>query len=393
MALGPNNFNLTISLDSLFVFQGDDIDDAFDSASEPYLWVFMIKIDGEGLRQQNNQLLGSPVLFLSPGSHGNIGGSIERGTRRLPAAVGQWETSLRPIPISVAGQQLTEIPGTILCAGVLLEENLTPNSAMEAAHQSTINLIKNTLNTTIASLGLAGFAADTAAEVALSGGALSLAAAAQIVLQRRLKPIQDLFAVAAPANAALTVLQNLNVGGFLGSAIDRDKPMGTFFQSFSQKDLAATIESWPGLPHGQRIDINQKMFNMPEWAFTLHGSAWAHHKFVRRGMPATRRLRVMRTSKRHQGNEIHITGIGGVDGDFAWGMNREEAARAILDGSRQFFVVGSNGRSVDVGAFQGGFDQSAHPWHFLQTPADGDPSNNLQNLPDGGGSLSDEVWY
>src|SRR5215813_8453563 len=155
MALGPNNFNLTIALESLFVFQGDDIDDVFDSDSEPYLWVFMIKIDGEGLRQQGNQLVGNPTFFFGPGSHGNIGGSIEHGSRALPASVGRWNTSLKPIPISILGQTLTEIPGTILCAGVLLEENLTPNSAMEAAHQSTINLIKNTLSSTIASLGLA----------------------------------------------------------------------------------------------------------------------------------------------------------------------------------------------------------------------------------------------
>ena len=53
------------------------------------------------------------------------------------------------------------------------------------------------------------------------------------MLQRRLKPIEDLFTVAAPANAAVTILQNLNIGGFIGTAIDRDKPMGSFFQSFS----------------------------------------------------------------------------------------------------------------------------------------------------------------
>jgi hypothetical protein len=393
MAFGPNNFNLTIALESLFVFQGDDIDDVFDSDSEPYLWVFMIKIDGEGLHQQGNQLVGSPIFFFSPGSHGNIGGAIEHGSRPLPASVGRWNTSLEPIPISVAGQTLTEIPGTILCAGVLLEENLTPNSAIEVAHQSTITLIKNTLNSTIASLGLAGLAADTAAEVALSGGGLTLQAAADRVLQRRLKPIQDLFAVAAPAGAALTVLQNLDVGGFLGSAIDRDKPMGTFFQTFSQKDLGDTTESWPGVPNGHRISITHNMFNMPEWAFTLHGHAWAHHKYVRRGMPPTHRLQVTRTRKRRLLDGVHISGIGGVDGDFLWGMGREEAARAILDGSRSFFVVGASGNSVNVGAFQGGFDRSAHPWHFLQTAADGDPTNNLQNLPDGGGAIDDEVWY
>lgn len=391
MPLGPDNFNLTISLDSIFCFQGDDIDDVFDEESEPYLWVFMIKLDAEGLRQQGNQLVGNPVFFFSPGSHGNIGGSILRGTRHLPDAVGKWNTSLRPIPISVAGQQLTQIPGTILCAAVLMEENLTPNSAVEAAHQSTINLIKNTLNSTIASLGLAGLAADAVAEVATAGGTLQ--GAATRVLQRRLKPIQDLFTVAAPANAAVTILQNLNIGGFIGTAIDSDKPMGSFFQSFGQSDLAATYESAPGLPRGQRIEINSKMWNMPEWAYTLHGRAWAHRKTVRRALPASQRLQVSCSSKRLVGQgEVRISGIGGADGNIGWGMGRQEAANAILDGSRSFFVVGQNGNTVDVAAVQGGF-QNGRSWHFLQTPADADLTNNLVNLPNCGNVFSDEFWF
>src|SRR5437867_491127 len=109
ITLGPDNFNLTVSLDSVFCFQGDDIDDVFGEESEPYLWVFMMKLDGEGLFQAGNFLVGSPNFFFSPGSHGNIGGSILRGTRRIPAEVGRWETSMKSIPISLAGQQLTSI--------------------------------------------------------------------------------------------------------------------------------------------------------------------------------------------------------------------------------------------------------------------------------------------
>jgi len=157
MALGPDNFNLTISLDSIFCFQGDDIDDVFDEESEPYLWVIMIKLDGEGLFQSGNFLVGNPRFFFSPGSHGNIGGSILRGTRRLPSHVGRWDTSIKPIPISVAGQTLTSIPGTILCCAVLMEENLTPNSAVEAAHQSLIRLVQSTIDSTLASLGWRGW--------------------------------------------------------------------------------------------------------------------------------------------------------------------------------------------------------------------------------------------
>jgi len=395
MALGPDNFNFTISLGSIFVFQGDDIDDLFDSDSEPYLWVFMIKIDGEGLRQQGNFLAGAPTFFFSPGSHGNIGGSIEHGTRKIPANIGTWESSLKPIPISVAGQQLTAIPGTVLVAAVLMEENLTPNSAVEAAHQSVINLIKNTANSTIASLGLAGIAADAVVEVATdaaNGITTSLEIAAQRILTRRLKPIRDLFTIAAPANATVTILQNLDLGGFLGTAIDRDKPLGTFNQVFSQADLAGTTDhnSYGGT---RSVEILEHMWNMPEWAFTLHGEAFAHHKYVRRATPTTPRLQVTSSSKRFLIDGPRVTGIGGVDGGIFWALGRQEAAIAINEGRHTFFVRGANGREVDVHSVQGGFEHG-RPWFFLQTSADQDKTNNLNKLPNSppGGDLN-EIWF
>lgn len=396
MALGPDNFNVTVSLDSIFCFQGDDADDLFDEESEPYLWVFMIKIDGEGLLQQGNGLVGIPGTFFSPGDHGNIGGSILRGTRKIPPGVGRWETSLKPIPISVGGQTLTTIPGTIIVAAVLMEENLTPDSAVQAAHASLKTLIVNTVDGTIASLGLAGLAADAVAEVAIDAGngvTTSLAAAAQRVLQRRLKPIQDLFTVAAPDDVVVTILRNLNIGGFIGTAIDADKPMGVFARVLSQAELAGTVESSPGLPHGQRITLGAQMNNLPDWAYNLHGEAYAHHKFARTALPAAGRLQVTCSSKRGLGGGRRITGIGGLDGAGGfWALGRNEAAEAIRAGQHSFFVAGAGGREVEIAAVQGGFF-NGRPWFFVQTVADGDHADNLLNLPDcpaGAGTV--EIW-
>ena len=358
MALGPDNFNVTVLLDSIFCFQGDDIDDVFDEESEPYLWVLMVKLDGEGFFQSGNFLVGNPRFFFSPGSHGNIGGSILHGVRRLPDDVGRWETSLKPIPISVAGQELTSIPGTILCCAVLMEENLTPNSAVEEAHTSIKQLVEKTIESTLASLGLAGLAADAVAEVATElarGNTITLATAASRVLQRRLKPIQDLFTLAAPANTAVTILKNLKIDGLIGSAIDADKPMGVFFRSLTQAELADTFESAFGLPRGKRVDMGTNMFNMPEWAYNLHGQAWAHHKFVRTGIPASRRLQVSCSGKRIAGQgEKRITGIGGQDNGVFWGLGRGEAADMIRKGEKTFFVVGADGRSAEGAAVSGG---------------------------------------
>jgi hypothetical protein len=398
MAFGPENFNLAIALNSVFCFQGDDIDDIFDEDSEPYLWVIMIKIDGEGLHQDGNFLVGEAKFFFSPGSHGNIGGSIGSGqTRNIPAAVGRWQTSLKPVPISVAGQQLTTIPGVILCCAALMEENLTPNSAVEAGHQSLNNLVKTTVANTIASMGLVGLAADSAAEVALQasqGNTITLATAAQRTLNRRLTPIQDLFMVAAPGNLVVTILQNLNLGGFLGTAIDADKPMGVFFQTFSQGELASTFDQAPGFPNGNRVDINSKMWNMPEWAYTLHGGAYAHHMFVRKAPPANSRLQVTCTSKRYlMSGEKRISGIGGVENGSFWALGRGEAAELIRSGRKTFFVAGPGNRTVEVAAIRGGF-ADGRPWFYLQTPEDQIKGNNLLNLPDcPAGGTTVEFWY
>lgn len=397
MALGPDNFNLTVSIDSIFCFQGDDIDDIFDEQSEPYLWTFMIKIDGEGLRQDGNFLGGSATFFFGPGSHGNIGGSILGGTRRIPSTVGVWNTSLRPIPISVAGQQLTTIPGTILCCAVLMEENLTPNSAIEAAHQSLIELVKTTVASTIASLGLAGLAADAITEVATAaqqGTNMTLTTAAQRVLQRRLKPIQDLFTVAAPANTAVTLLQNLELDGLIGTAIDADKPMGGFFQALGQAELARSFERAPGFPGGSSISLEARMWNMPEWAYTLRGKAYAHHAFVR-NVPATgSRLQVTCSSKRSlMDGQKRVSGIGGLEDGNVWAISRAQAAEFIISGQKSFFVAARNGRIVEVEAVKGGY-ANGRPWFYLQTQSDQDRTNNLLTLPDcPQDTYTVEIWY
>src|SRR5262245_33792068 len=120
MALGPQHFNCTIALQRLFQFFGQDQGNLVAGPdSEPSVWVFMVKIDGEGMQQRGNFLSGGAKYFFSAGSHGNIGGSMpDASTRTIPPYIVTWTTSLQSIPISVAGQQLTSIPGVIFSAAV-----------------------------------------------------------------------------------------------------------------------------------------------------------------------------------------------------------------------------------------------------------------------------------
>jgi hypothetical protein len=390
MAFGPKHFNLTIKLGTVFCFQGQDTSALLGGPeSEPYLWVIGFKLDGTTLRQQGNFLTGTPGFFFSAGSHRNLThGIVSRQSVRVRPEVGEWNTDLSDIPISVAGQQLTKIPGVIGFAAVLLEENLTPDDAAEAGHQSLNNLVKTTLQSILGSMGLAGIAADAVAAVAAAGGpaALSLETAAAQVVQQRLKPIQDLFGLAATAATAIAVLQNLGVDGFLGTAIDSDKPMGMFAKIFTQGQLAATSDE-------RREELHEHLWSMPNWAYTIHGDVWAHHRFVRVAPPAARRLEVKCSGKRMLLDGPRISTIGGVSDGAAWQFGRQEAADLINRGEKEFFTRTPDGTEVKVFALQGGF-VNGRPWHYLQTSADQHAENNLKDLPNcGSAGLYVEDWY
>src|SRR5262245_25534640 len=227
-------------------------------------------------------------------------------------------------------------------------------------------------------MGLAGIAADAVAAVVAAGGpaALSLEAAAAQVVQQRLKPIQDLFGLAATAATAIAVLQTLGIDGFLGTAIDSDKPMGMFAKIFTQGQLATTSDE-------RREEMHEHLWSMPDWAYTIHGDAWAHHRYVRVAPPSAHRLEVKCSGKRMLSDGPRISTVGGVSDGAAWQFSRQDAADLINRGEKEFFTRLANGTKVQVVAVQGGF-VNGHPWHFLQTSTDQHAENNLKDLPNCG---------
>ena len=172
MAFGPGNFNLTVKLGSVFCFQGQDTTALIGGPeSEPYLWMLGFKLDGTSLTQNGNFLTGQLGTFVGQGGQRNLTNGVVSGqTVRVRPEVGQWTTEVRPIPITLAGQQITRIPATVGLVGILMEENLTPGSAVNAALQSVVTLLKSTVQSVLAGMGLAGIAADALAAVAAAGG-------------------------------------------------------------------------------------------------------------------------------------------------------------------------------------------------------------------------------
>lgn len=386
MSLGPENFNLTIQLESLFCFIGGDLT---AGESEPYMWTFMVKIDAEGFSQNDNFLDGEAIYFIGPGNPGNLGSSILDGfSIPIPENVGKWVTNLRPIPISVAGHQITEIPGIIICGVALLEENWTPNDKIIGAHNEITRLVKTTVAETIASLGLAGIAADAAVlfgQNEAAGSPISIEAAVTTIVRLRLRPITDLFSIAAAGDAVVTILQSLKGTQFF-SALNPDEFNGTFSQIFTQPGLAQTSDEGG-------IGINQELWHIPDYAYELRGYALAHHRFDA-PTASGNNLQVTATGKRTTLGGKRITGISGVENGVVWAYGRETAAGYILRGEKSFFVLGPGTRKVDVLVGVGGY-ANGQPWHYLHTQADDVKSNNLLELPDipTNVNLWREVWY
>lgn len=389
MAFGPQHFNVTVKLGSVFCFQGQDTDAILGGPeSEPYLWMLGFKLDGTSVTQSGNFLTGNLGMFVSQGGHRNLtNGMVSRQSVRIRPEVGQWTTDIRPIPISVANETITEIPAVVGMVAILMEENLTPGSAVNAAFRAVVDLLKSTVQSVLASMGLAGIAADAVAAVASAPpGTLTLNAAVEQVVQARLKPVRDLFTMAAGAHAAVAFLQRVGLDGIIGTAVDSDMPMGVIQKTWTQSQLAATSD-------GRKLELHEHLWNMPHWAYSIHGDVWAHHRFVRIGPPSSRRLEVTCSSKRMLIDGPRIMGVGGTDNGVAWQLGRQQAADLILSGEKEFFTRSPNGSEVAIVAVQGGFVHG-RPWHFIQTHADQFAENNLKDLPNcGGAGLYREEWY
>jgi hypothetical protein len=115
-----------------------DEGDGWGSA-EPYLWTVFFKIDGDGVAlTEGLTLSGTGVVRATPGSHGNLGGGDVDGGEdvAVPSALGQWSTTLKPIPVPPSLEPLAgdDLGGVVGVACVLMEEDNVTDAGAEAGH-------------------------------------------------------------------------------------------------------------------------------------------------------------------------------------------------------------------------------------------------------------------
>lgn len=144
-----------LELDRLHCYdEGDGIGNA-----EPYLWTVFFKVDGDTVSLGDDlSLHGSVTMHTTPGSHGNLGDTdVDAGDNvTVPSAIGEWQTTLRPIPIPdwLAELGVDKIGGVIGVAAVLMEEDWVSDSGAEAGHGALNDFVENAINTLIPTLGI-----------------------------------------------------------------------------------------------------------------------------------------------------------------------------------------------------------------------------------------------
>jgi hypothetical protein len=147
-----------------------------ESADEPYMWVFFLKLDGDTVRQVVPNALGlqgTVQVTTAGGSQGNLGATGVKSQRSIPVPthIGSHLTRLRPISITFASQRFF-VPGQFVAVAVVLEEDNSPSDGIENGHQSLRLLIEQRVNDFVSAQDLAEIFSLGNERVQEFGGAL-----------------------------------------------------------------------------------------------------------------------------------------------------------------------------------------------------------------------------
>lgn len=136
---------VNLDLDRIHCF---DEGDGWGSA-EPYLWTVFFKIDGDSVQLTDGLALsGTPTVQGTPGSHGNLGDTdVDAGDDvAVPAAIGEWETFLKPIPVPASLSGLVQdLGGVVGVVAILMEEDNVSDDGAEAGHRALDAAVRGAL--------------------------------------------------------------------------------------------------------------------------------------------------------------------------------------------------------------------------------------------------------
>lgn len=121
--------------------------------AEPYLWAVFFKVDGDTVHlTESLTLSGPPTTHNTPGSHGNLGDTdVDAGDNvTIPAAIGEWETYLKPIPAPASlSSLLQDVGGVVGVVAILMEEDNVSDDGAEAGHTALNSAVRDALQQVI----------------------------------------------------------------------------------------------------------------------------------------------------------------------------------------------------------------------------------------------------
>lgn len=152
-----NDLKIDLKLDRIHCFdEGDGPGNA-----EPYLWTVFWKVDGETIVVNTDGpappfVQGFPIVVGTPGNHGNLGTTdVDEGDDvAIPAIIGEYHTTMRPIPLTTPFGPVTEVGGMLGCVVVLMEEDFTNSDAIQRGHEALDSSVRDRLAELVGSLSI-----------------------------------------------------------------------------------------------------------------------------------------------------------------------------------------------------------------------------------------------
>lgn len=309
--------------------EGDSI-----GSAEPYLWTVFFKIDGDTTHVDDTLTLqGTATVVTTPGNHGDLGpGGVNAGDDiMIPLELGQFSTVLTPIPIDSGGA----VPGVVGCAVILMEQDDTPDHAVDKGHEALNQALQSALDGLIPTLNF----------------------------QHPSPTKQEIDALSAKVGQQVsdTISNDVSIWEWLKGFGNEDDQIGSAVFYKSHDDICSAL--YAGIP------LSADWENEGSWQLT--GSINAVIDDVEISC-------IHKPSGNFEAH--HIDRLGGTFNGQTWRLTNIDVIRYIQAGEK-FHVVGADGSrsQVEVGKH---WVSTANPTGlFLTTSPDGSKSDNLLSLP------------
>jgi hypothetical protein len=151
------NLKVDVKLDHIFCHdEGDG-----PGSAEPYLWAVYFKVDGETVVVNTDGpappfLQGPPVVVGTPGNHANLGNTdVDEGdTVAIPAIIGEFHTTMTPIPLTTPLLGVESVGGLLGAIVVLMEEDNTSGSAIAQGHAALDSSVRDRIAEVMGTLSI-----------------------------------------------------------------------------------------------------------------------------------------------------------------------------------------------------------------------------------------------